>query len=199
MKKLAVAIISLALVASTAASAKPRKHHRHHRHHHHAMAVQQPASPISSFFGATAAAEPRSYRRHQRRGRVAVRPQPSSFGSAFAGAAIGGDLVSRARNYLGQTAAQVGVRRNLWCGAFLNKVAGGGTGSDLAKSWLAKPRTSPRVGAIAVMGRGRGGGHVGVVSGFDGSGNPIIISGNHNRRVGEAVYPKSRVIAYVTP
>jgi uncharacterized protein (TIGR02594 family) len=198
MKKFAVAIISLALVASTAASAKTRKHHRHHHRHHLATAVQaQPVSPLASFFG-EAVANPRPDRRNQRRQRAAVQPQASSPAFLFAGAAIAGDLVSRARAHLGQTAAQVGVRRSLWCGAFLNKVAGGGTGSDLAKSWLAKPRTGPRVGAVAVMGRGRGG-HVGIVSGFDGAGNPIIISGNHNRRVAESVYPKGRVIAYVMP
>jgi hypothetical protein len=40
--------------------------------------------------------------------------------------------------------------------------------------------------------------HVGVVSGFDDSGNPIIVSGNHGRRVGEGVYPRSRVLAFVS-
>ena len=48
------------------------------------------------------------------------------------------------------------------------------------------------------MGR-NGGGHVGVVSGVDANGNPIIISGNHNRRVAESVYPKGRIITYVMP
>ena len=56
----------------------------------------------------------------------------------------------------------------------------------------------PQVGAIAVMSR-KGGGHVGVVSGVDANGNPIIISGNHNRTVAETVYPRSRVTAYVVP
>ena len=56
----------------------------------------------------------------------------------------------------------------------------------------------PQVGAIAVMGR-RGGGHVGVVSGVDANGNPIIVSGNHNHTVAEAVYPASRIQAYVLP
>ena len=41
------------------------------------------------------------------------------------------------------------------------------------------------------MSRGRRGGHVGVVSGIDASGNPIIISGNHGRRVAEAVYSRA--------
>lgn len=67
--------------------------------------------------------------------------------------------------------------------------------TDRARSWLAKPHISPQVGAIAVMSR-RGGGHVGVVSGFDGRGNPIIVSGNHGKRVGEGVYPAGRVLAY---
>ena len=56
----------------------------------------------------------------------------------------------------------------------------------------------PQVGAIAVLGR-RGGGHVGVVSGVDPNGNPIIVSGNHNHTVAEAVYPASRIHAYVLP
>ena len=44
--------------------------------------------------------------------------------------------------------------------------------------------SGPQVGAIAVMGR-HGGGHVGVVTGVDPSGNPIIVSGNHNNTVAE--------------
>ena len=52
----------------------------------------------------------------------------------------------------------------------------------------------PQVGAIAVMH-----GHVGVVSGVDANGNPIIVSGNHNHTVAEAVYPRGRISAYVMP
>ncbi len=58
--------------------------------------------------------------------------------------------------------------------------------------------SGPQVGAIAVMGR-RGGGHVGVVSGIDPHGNPIIVSGNHGHRVAESVYPRRRIYAYVLP
>jgi len=58
--------------------------------------------------------------------------------------------------------------------------------------------SGPQVGAIAVMGR-RGGGHVGVVSGVDPNGNPIVVSGNHNRTVAESVYPAGRISAYVLP
>jgi uncharacterized protein (TIGR02594 family) len=59
--------------------------------------------------------------------------------------------------------------------------------------------SGPQVGAIAVMSRGKRGGHVGVVSGIDASGNPIIISGNHGRRVAESTYSRGRIYAYVMP
>ena len=67
---------------------------------------------------------------------------------------------------------------------------------DRAASWLRRPRTGPHVGAIAIVRRGH---HVGVVSGFDAAGNPILISGNHRHRVGEGVYPRRTVLAYVEP
>ena len=65
--------------------------------------------------------------------------------------------------------------------------------------------SGPQVGAIAVMGR-NGGGHVGVVTGIDPNGNPIVLSGNTwNRNTGgrhtvaEQVYPRGRISAYVMP
>ena len=75
-----------------------------------------------------------------------------------------------------------------------------GTGSDIASSFARYGHrlSGPQVGAIAVMGR-RGGGHVGVVSGIDSRGNPIIVSGNHGHRVAESVYPRGRIFAYVLP
>jgi len=42
-------------------------------------------------------------------------------------------------------------------------------------------------------------GHVGVVRGTDGQGNPILVSGNHGPTVTQSVYPKSEVMAYVMP
>jgi uncharacterized protein (TIGR02594 family) len=111
-------------------------------------------------------------------------------------------LVSEARKYMGTNPT---ARSRLWCATFMNMVlakAGySGTNSDAAKSFTQYGRriNEPQVGAIAVLTRGKNGGHVGVVSGVDGQGNPIIISGNHGKRVGEAIYPRSRVIAYVMP
>jgi uncharacterized protein (TIGR02594 family) len=112
----------------------------------------------------------------------------------------GGSIVADARRYLGTNPTG---RRSLWCGAFMDKVlrdTGHRGGGNLAKGYLhyGARVSGPQVGAIAVMGR-RGGGHVGVVSGVDANGNPIVISGNHNHTVAESVYPRSRIIAYVMP
>lgn len=109
-------------------------------------------------------------------------------------------LVSEARKYLGTNPTG---RSRLWCGAFLDMVLKrtghrGGGNLALAYAHYGTRVSGPRVGAIAVIGR-RGGGHVGVVSGIDPNGNPIIISGNHNHTTAEAVYPAGRIRAYVIP
>lgn len=125
---------------------------------------------------------------------AATRSARFSFGS--------GDVVSVARGYLGANPTD---RRSLWCARFMNLVLERsgyqGTGSDKASSFARYGRrvSGPQVGAIAVMWRGRNGGHVGVVSGIDESGNPIIISGNHNNQVAEAPYPRRVIYAYVMP
>ena len=114
----------------------------------------------------------------------------------------GSRLVAEARRHIGRNPTG---RATLWCARFMNMVlersGHRGTGSDMARSFASYGRrvSGPQVGAIAVMSRGRRGGHVGVVSGIDAKGNPIIVSGNHGRRVAEATYPKSRVYAYVMP
>ena len=112
------------------------------------------------------------------------------------------DPVSEARRWIGSNPTR---RSTLWCATFmkfvLERSGYSGTGSDAAKSFASYGQriAGPQVGAIAVMTRGKNGGHVGIVSGFDGSGNPIIISGNHGHRVGEGVYPRGRIYAYVLP
>jgi len=111
-------------------------------------------------------------------------------------------LVDEARRYLGTNPTG---RARLWCARFVNfvlaKVGQPGTGSDAAKSFAMYGRriSKPQYGAIAVLTR-KGGGHVGIVTGVDRHGNPILIAGNNGRRkVGISVYPKRRVIAYVVP
>lgn len=119
----------------------------------------------------------------------------SSFG--------GSSVVAEARSFIGH--GNPTGRSSLWCARFMNMVlqrsGHQGTGSDMARSFshYGQRVSGPQVGAIAVMSRGRGGGHVGVVSGVDASGNPIIVSGNHGHRVAEAVYPRGRIYAYVMP
>lgn len=110
-------------------------------------------------------------------------------------------VVAEARRYLGGNPTS---RSSLWCARFMNMVlertGHHGTGSDLARSFASYGQrvSGPQVGAIAVMSR-RGGGHVGVVSGVDAQGNPILISGNNGHRVREASVSRGRVYAYVLP
>lgn len=113
-------------------------------------------------------------------------------------------LVTEARKYIGTNPTAMQRR---WCARFLNlvlnKTGYRGTNSDAARSFASYGRriSEPRIGAIAVLSRGknRSLGHVGIVTGVDANGNPMIISGNHGRRVAESIYPRGRVIAYVMP
>jgi uncharacterized protein (TIGR02594 family) len=115
-------------------------------------------------------------------------------------------VLLEALRYRGATARQLGLPAQLWCADFMNfvlrKAGANGTHSRAARSFLAfgKKLDSPRVGAIAIFARGGpNSGHVGVVRGTDGDGNPIIVSGNHGNAVRQAIYPKHRVLAYVMP
>jgi uncharacterized protein (TIGR02594 family) len=139
----------------------------------------------------------------RRRGRLA------SLGRSSVGGNVGGsDLVAEARRWIGTNPTGWS---HVWCGRFMNfileRTGRRGSGSNLARSFAdyGSRVSGPEIGAIAVMGRrgraagGSPGGHVGVVSGIDPHGNPIIISGNHGHRVAEAVYPRGRIFAYVMP
>ena len=115
-------------------------------------------------------------------------------------------VLLEALRWRGRTAKQIGLPTKLWCADFMNFVlrrAGGkGTQSRAARSYLkyGKKLDGPRVGAIAILTRkGPQNGHVGIVRGTDGQGNPILVSGNHGETVAQSVYPKSRVLAYVMP
>jgi uncharacterized protein (TIGR02594 family) len=114
----------------------------------------------------------------------------------------GSGLVAEARRYLGGNPTG---RGSLWCARFMNMVlqhtGHQGTGSDMASSFAhyGTRISGPQVGAIAVMSRGRSGGHVGIITGIDASGNPIMISGNNGNRVREAPISRGRIYAYVMP
>lgn len=195
--RLAALVMCTAAVAafSSPAEARPRHHGRHHvtQHHvhkHHAH---------------------RHHVRHSARWR-AFRAQAQQFGDAnasmdtsggFGGGFGGSNVVAEARSFIGK--GNPTGRSSLWCARFMNmvlqKTGHKGTGSDMASSFARYGQriSGPQIGAIAVMSRGRRGGHVGVVSGIDAKGNPIIISGNHGHRVAEATYSRGRIYAYVMP
>ena len=120
---------------------------------------------------------------------------------ATSGGISSSSVVAEARRYLGGNPTG---RGSLWCARFMNLVLQHtgyrGTGSDMASSFASYGQriSGPQVGAIAVMGR-RGGGHVGIITGIDASGNPIMISGNNGNRVKEAPISRGRIYAYVMP
>jgi uncharacterized protein (TIGR02594 family) len=129
-----------------------------------------------------------------------ARAQAQSHSNSAYGGFTSDALVTEARKYIGTNPTG---RGSLWCGAFMDMVlkrTGHAGGGNLASAYARYgTRVSrPQVGAIAVIGR-NGGGHVGVVSGVDPNGNPIVVSGNHNHTVAESVYPAGRVSAYVLP
>lgn len=120
--------------------------------------------------------------------------QAASLGSS--------NIVDEARRHLGGNPTS---RGSLWCARFMNLVLQHsgyrGTGSDMASSFARYGQrvSGPQVGAIAVMSRGRRGGHVGIITGIDAKGNPIMISGNNGNRVREASVSRGRIYAYVMP
>jgi uncharacterized protein (TIGR02594 family) len=123
-------------------------------------------------------------------------------GGAMASSFTSSNVVAEARKYIGGNPTG---RGSLWCARFANMVLQHsgyrGTGSDMASSFAKYGQrvSGPQVGAIAVMSRGRRGGHVGIITGIDASGNPIMISGNNGNRVREAPVSRGRIYAYVMP
>jgi uncharacterized protein (TIGR02594 family) len=126
-------------------------------------------------------------------------PYEPGGGMVTSGSSSG--LVMEARQFVGTKPSGMG---SLWCARFMNmvleKTGHQGTGSAMANSFASYGHrvSGPEVGAIAVMGR-RGGGHVGIITGVDASGNPIMISGNNGDRVREAPISRGRIYAYVMP
>lgn len=208
MKKITLALaVMLAVWSVDAASARP--HYGHHRSYHHsriASVPQQDAQdPIQEFFGAQNSSydqndswdkpQTTTYRVRTRHGYRRVSHTYAS-NDATSDWNFGSGLASRARQYMGMSAGQLGLPRSLWCADFMNKITH--SGSDrTALSYTRRGSPAPYgcTDCVAVT-RRRGGGHVGIVTGYDGSGNPILISGNHSRRVGVGTYRRGSVVAY---
>ena len=133
---------------------------------------------------------------------VAANATVATSAGAMASSFTSSNVVTEARKYLGGNPTG---RGSLWCARFMNMVLQHsgyrGTGSDMASSFAKYGQrvSGPQVGAIAVMTRGRRGGHVGIITGIDASGNPIMISGNNGNRVREAPVSRGRIYAYVMP
>jgi uncharacterized protein (TIGR02594 family) len=115
-------------------------------------------------------------------------------------------VLLEALRWQGHSAKQLGLPAQLWCADFMNyvlkKAGAKGTSSRAARSFLqfGKRLDGPRVGAIVIFTRkGPNSGHVGVVRGTDGQGNPIVVSGNSGPTVRQSTYPKHKVLAYVMP
>ncbi|HEX7919346.1 MAG TPA: TIGR02594 family protein [Bradyrhizobium sp.] len=208
LRVLALALCSLTLAVISAAPASARPHHSRHAHSAHAGHH----------------ARHYSHHRHRHTARLSraerrARMQAGGFGEANAAVMPGAEaasntdasatggfgssgIVDTARRYLG--GGNPTGRSSLWCARFMNMVlqqtGHRGTGSDMASSFARYGTrvSGPQVGAIAVMGR-RGGGHVGIITGVDAKGNPIMISGNSSHRVREAPVSRGRIYAYVMP
>ena len=170
-----------------------RARHRHHDARRGRHIARADARRIGQFRNSDAALMPQDG--------VSSQGAPATGFASSVSAGVS-NVVAEARRFIGGNPTG---RRSLWCARFMNMVLQRSghktTGSDMARSFASYGRrvSGPQVGAIAVMSRGRGGGHVGVVSGIDGKGNPIVVSGNHGRRVAESVYSRSRIYAYVMP
>jgi uncharacterized protein (TIGR02594 family) len=197
--------LSSAVIAASATPASARSHHHgggHHAHHfsHHAhrhVHHGRRHARVSRFERGVAAMRTRGLERTQ----ASLMTGSESAGMTTSGGFGGSSVVAEARRYLGGNPTG---RASLWCARFMNLVlertGHHGTGSDMARSFASYGQrvSGPQVGAIAVMAR-RGGGHVGVVSGIDAQGNPIVISGNYGHRVREVPMSRGRIYAYVMP
>ena len=206
LRLVALALCSMAVAVVSISPASARSHHGAARHAH-ASHVRHYAQHHTRHYHrhvARASRWDRGVAQMQARGladsHASLAADPSSS-TASAGSFASSNVVAEARRYLGGNPTG---RGSLWCARFMNMVLQHsgyrGTGSDMARSFAnyGQRVSGPQVGAIAVMSRGHGG-HVGIITGIDAKGNPIMISGNNGNRVREAPISRGRIYAYVMP
>lgn len=180
-----VALLS-AMLAATSAQARP---HQVKHHHHHAARSHAPA--MSAMTDAMTPTERADY--YSRGGQYVSSTKGQGGVRGYSISTTGEGRPAQCRVY---------ARGRLipWCGCWARLRAGiSDPAFNLVRKWLTLRHVAgrgarPVIGAYAVMP-----GHVGVVTGIDANGNPIILSGNHNHSVGEGVYPRRRITAYVQP
>lgn len=213
LRLLALALCSISFAISISpASARPhhgagrhaKAYHAGHHARHHAHRHRGHVARLSRWERGVARMQTGGFA--EANASIAANPgvDPNSTLTSTGGAMgfASSNVVAEARRHLGGNPTG---RGSLWCARFMNMVLEHsgyrGTGSDMAKSFAnyGQRVSGPQVGAIAVMGRGRGGGHVGIITGIDASGNPIMISGNNGNRVREAPVSRGRILAYVMP
>ncbi|GMO44515.1 MULTISPECIES: TIGR02594 family protein [unclassified Bradyrhizobium] len=206
--------ILFAAVAALVSPASARPHHRHsaerhayvhharhHHYRHHARSSRFERSAAQLQAGGFADTQA-SYDPNANSGGMAHAAMANTAMANSGGFGGGSSLVSEARRYVGGNPTG---RGSLWCARFMNMVlehtGHKSSGSDMASSFARYGTrvSGPQVGAIAVMSRGRRGGHVGIITGVDAQGNPIMISGNNGNRVREAPVSRGRIYAYVMP
>lgn len=184
MKKilLSVVLAVTTLALSTAAEARSHKKKNHysaryhrvvHAHHRAYQALYLPQS--------RALRDPTNPRSFQREATLVAKGNTN--------------LIRKAEGYIGANAHQLGLPSSLWCADFMNMLVGGADRRAISFTHRGAPAPAGCVNCVAVT-RRRGGYHVGVVAGYDGNGNPILISGNHGRRVGVGTYSRGKVIAF---
>lgn len=218
LRFIALALCSASIVVFVSpASARPNHgagrharayHAGHHAKHHHAHRKYRHATRLSRWERGVARMQAGGFANTHASFSPNTGTDPNSTvtppGGAMASAGFGSSssVVAEARRHLGGNPTG---RGRLWCARFMNMVlqhsGHRGTGSDMASSFASYGQriSGPQVGAIAVMTRGRRGGHVGIITGIDAKGNPIMISGNNGNRVREAPVSRGRIYAYVMP
>ena len=201
-------VLCSAAMAAFVSPASARSHHGawrhaghharwHHTYHHYAYHHRGHIARPSGWDAGIAQMQSRGLADTQ----ASIPSGAASTAAATSGGFGSSSVVAEARRYLGGNPTG---RARLWCARFMNMVlqhtGHRGTGSDMARSFASYGQrvSGPEVGAIAVMGR-RGGGHVGIISGIDANGNPIMVSGNNRNPVVEAPISRGRIYAYVMP
>ncbi len=188
-----------------------RHHYRHYRHVAHGyqyvsrwkrgVARMRTHGLARTYASYPSAGHPVIHASRSENSTGAISYSANSTSATALGGVSASNIVTEARRYLGGNPTG---RGSLWCARFMNMVLQHSgyraTGSDMASSFARYGQrvSGPQVGAIAVMGR-RGGGHVGIITGIDAAGNPIMISGNNGNRVREAPISRGRILAYVMP
>jgi uncharacterized protein (TIGR02594 family) len=205
-RSLVALALCLAAIAASVTPASARSHHGAGRHAHAHYAGHHARRHYGHRHYRHIARESRWKRgvaRMQARGfansNASFESSAARGGTAISGGFGSSNVVAEARRYIGGNPTG---RGSLWCARFMNMVL-----QHLSRHRLGLARSfarygqrvsGPQIGAIAVMGR-RGGGHVGVVSGIDAGGNPIVVSGNNGNRVREEPISRNRIYAYVMP